>query len=254
MKLGKKNYGISYRRNSGKLPNGSEVFRFITAGNAPFHFVEAYNALRTNIEFLTATSGAKCFVITSALPDEGKSNVTLNLAASLSQNGKNVIVVECDLRKPSMHRLIKAPRSLEGLSSVLSGSSSLKDSLIRCEEGKFSILPAGIAPSNPSELLGKPQMSALLSLLKKHFDYILLDAPPISLVTDAAVLGRIADGALLVIRSDYAQTATIIAAKEKLETVNVKVFGTILTRYDVKKQAYRRGYSSYSYHYTGYSE
>lgn len=249
-----KKYWMSHRRHSRKFPDNSETFRFITAENAPFHFVEAYNALRTNIEFLSATSGAKCFVITSALPDEGKSNVTLNLAASLSQNGNRVIVVECDLRKPSMHRLINVSRSLVGLSSVLSGTSILKDSLIQCDEGKFSILPAGIAPSNPSEILGKPQMSALLNFLKKHFDYILLDAPPVFLVTDAAVLGRIADGALLVIRSNYAQTAEIIAAKEKLEAVNVKVFGTIVTRYDIKKQVNRRGYSSYHYRYTSYSE
>lgn len=230
-----------------------QTMKFITDPKASFGYVESFNALRTNLEYLASGAGAKCFVITSALPEEGKTSVTLNLAASLSRNGKSVIVVECDMRKPGMDRQMELQGGSGGLSSVLTGAAELEDSICFTSHGNFHVLPAGTIPPNPSELLGMDRMHALLDHLRERFDYILLDAPPVALVTDAAVLGRMVDGALLVVRSNYAHTDAIRNAKNRLEAVSVRIFGVILTQCKMKKRSYRRGDYSDCCHYGAYA-
>lgn len=215
--------------------------------NAPFSYVEAYKTLRTNLEFISTASQAKCVVVTSALPEESKSTVSINLALTLADSQKSVILVECDLRKPTIRRYLKLERGLNGLSAVLSGSAPLDECIQVAEEGGIHILTAGTIPPNPSELLNQPRMAALIEELKQRYDYVILDAPPVTVVTDAAVVGRMADGALLVIRSKYAPTKRVRQALQRLKDVDIRVLGAVLTRQNVKKSGGR-----YDYDYDGY--
>lgn len=227
--------------------------QLITSKNMPFQYVEAYKALRTNLNFIASTNDARSFVITSAIPEESKSNVTINLAVSLATGDKKVVIVDCDLRKPVMHKYLKMGHNTRGLTSVLSGEIPLEKSIYRFDELNIHVLTAGAVPPNPSELLAQDKMKQVIETLKAHFDYVILDAPPVSVVTDAAVLGSYVDGAIMVVRSRFAPRETIQLAKRKLESVNVKIFGVVLTRFNTRKAGRNSGYT-YSYGYDYYKE
>lgn len=226
--------------------------QLIASKSMPFRYVEAYKDLRTNLNFISATEKANCFVVTSALPEESKSNVSINLAVSLASGDKKVLVVDCDLRKPALRRYLKIGGPNKGLTNILTGEKSLEECMFVSRDLNIHVITAGTIPPNPSEMLEKG-MPALLEQMKEKFDYVIMDAPPVSLVTDAAILGRIADGAILVVRSRYAPRDTIKLAKQKMESIGVKIFGVVLTRFDEKKSHKNTGYS-YSYHYSYYGE
>lgn len=228
-------------------------FVSVMAPNAPFSYVEAYKTLRTNMDFISNASHAKCIVVTSALPEESKSTVSINLALTLADSQKSVILVECDLRKPTMRRYLKLERGLPGLSGVLSGTVELDDCIRNLEGYGVHVLSAGTIPPNPSELLNQHRMVELIEELKQRYDYVILDAPPVTVVTDAAVVGRMADGALLVIRSKYAATRTVRLALQRLKAVEIRILGAVLTRYSPKKRGGRFAYEYEDYEY-GYHQ
>lgn len=237
--------------NSKKNRKSSRKLQIVASGEAPFAYVEAYKSLRTNLKFITNTSGASSFVITSAVPEESKSNTAINLAITLAQDGKRVILVDCDLRKPVLHKYMKTTRGRKGLTNVLAGEVELENSIIKFADVNIYALVAGIIPPNPTELLSSPAMEEVINKLKEQYDYVILDAPPVSVVTDAAILGNLVDGALLIIRSKYAAIDAIKLAKKKLEEVGVKIFGVVITRYDAKESNKKTGYSySYGYEYS----
>lgn len=227
--------------------------QLVASKNMPFQYVEAYKSLRTNLNFIASTNDAHSFVITSAVPEESKSNVAINLAVTLASGDKKVVIVDCDLRKPVMHKYLKMGHNTRGLTSVLSGELPLEKSIYRFDELNIHVLTAGAVPPNPSELLAQDKMKQVVETLKEHFDYVILDAPPVSVVTDAAVLGNYVDGAIMVVRSCFAPRETIRLAKKKLESVNVKIFGVVLTRFNTRKAGRNSGYS-YSYGYDYYKE
>ena len=234
--------------------NAPRKFHNILGENTPFSYVEAFKTLRTNIDFVTSVNDAKCVVVTSALPAESKSTTAINLAMALAGNGHTVALVECDLRRPILRRYMKMDRvTLEGepkgLSSLLAGDASLGECLCRIKKYGISVIMGGAIPPNPSELLNHERMQIVVRVLKERFDYVILDAPPVTLVTDAAVLSKIADGVLLVVRSQYASTKTVCLAKQRLEDVNAKILGTVITRFDVKKSGWRSGYDYENYEY-----
>lgn len=223
--------------------------QLITQKGMPFAYVEAYKALRTNLNFLSGSGDVHAFVVTSTVPEEAKSNVSVNLALALTESGKKVVLVDCDLRKPVLHRYLKAGHNLKGVSNVLSRQVALSDALVELKDiPNLTFLPAGTTPPNPSELLSQPQMQEMVDTLRGSYDFVILDAPPISMVTDAAVIGRIVDGALFVVRSKYASTDAVKTALEKLQDAGVKVLGAVLTRYDAKKSLKRSDYG-YGYYY-----
>ena len=221
--------------------------------HAPFPFVEAYKTLRTNLEFISNTSQTRSIVVTSALPEESKSTVSLNLAMTLGNSGKSVVVVECDLRKPTMRRYLKLERGAKGLSALLAGTAELDQCIQYVESRGIYAIPAGTIPPNPSELLNQQRMRDLIVALKEQFDYVILDAPPVSIVTDAAVVGRMADGALLVVRSRFAPTTMVRLALQRLKSVDIRVLGVVLTRFSPKKSGWRSGYTYENYEY-GYHQ
>ncbi len=225
---------------------------FVTQKDAPFNYREAYKSLRTNIKFIAATENAKSFVITSALQMESKSNVATNLSITLAEENKKVILVDCDLRKPTIHKFFNLKTYNHGITNVLMGDCKLQEALYHIESLQIDILPVGTVPPNPTELLSMDKMKAILDILRERYDYVIIDTPPVSVVTDATIVGGMADGVLLVVRSDYAPVEIIELAKQKLEDVNVKIFGIILSRFNAKKTNKLSGYYySYNDYYYG---
>lgn len=225
---------------------GQRSLQLISQKGMPFAYVEAYKSLRTNLNFLTSSTGARAIVVTSTMPEEAKSNVSVNLALTLAEDGKNVALVDCDLRKPVLHKYLKAGHNVKGVSNIVSNQCKLEEALLRLEQFKITFLPAGTPPPNPSELLGSARMQQMIQQLRATFDYVIFDAPPISMVTDAAVIGNQVDGALFVVRSSYAPAESVEAAVKKLKDTGVKVLGAVLTRYDAKTAL--KG-SNYAYNY-----
>ena len=218
--------------------------------DAPFQFVEAYKSLRTNLEFLSASSGCKVILITSSVPEEGKSNVAINLASTMAAGGKKVVLVDGDLRKGSLSRYLHLNRNRPGISNVVANQCTLTDALVRFKNVQFTLLPVGPLPPNPSEMLATPAVEALFKGLREYYDYVIVDTPPVSVVTDAAVMCRFADGAILVVRPGVTPTQGAQLSKKNLEAVHAHILGVVLNGYDAKRAGHKDGYYySYSYDY-----
>jgi capsular exopolysaccharide synthesis family protein len=218
--------------------------------DAPFEYVEAYKALRTSFNFITANNMNRKIVVTSALRDEGKSSLAINLAISLAQANNKVLLIDADLRNPSLHRYLRIMKDNKlGLSNLLTGSVKVGDCLIQTDFG-FDLIAGGPVPPNPAELIGSDAMRDLLNVAAKHYDYIICDAPPVGIITDAAALSPLCDGVLYVIRQNYANKGQIYDAIKKLQTVNAKILGTVMTQHTIPKNARRKyNYRGYSYRY-----
>ena len=215
---------------------------FMVGSDAPFQFTEAYKSLRTNLEFLAATSDCKTILITSSVPGEGKSNVAVNLAITLADSGKRVVLVDCDMRKSTISRYLHIPGK---------DRTQLANALVNFKDLGIVVLPVGTIPPNPSELLATKAMESTFAALKQVYDYIIVDTPPVSVVTDAAVLCKYADGALLVVRPGVTTIEGAQLSKKNLEAVNARILGVVMNGYNVKKAGKKDGYY-YSYSY-GYS-
>lgn len=231
-----------------KQHRSSKDFMLASGSNVPFNYVESFKSLRTNLNFIAATEKLNTFILTSAIPGEGKSNTAINLAISLAEDGKSVVVVDCDLRKPSLNRYLKLGHNFKGVTDILTGNAVVEEALIQFEDLGIHVLVAGAVPPNPSEMLSSEPMDKLVEDLKNAFDYVILDTPPVSVVTDAAILGRYADGAVLCVRSNFAPKETVLLAKERLTAVGVRILGVVLTGFDTKNESKSSAYS-YTYEY-----
>jgi non-specific protein-tyrosine kinase len=188
---------------------------------------EAYRTLRTNLSFSSLDDPIRTLVITSAAPDEGKSTTAANLAVTMAQGGKRTILVDCDLRRPTLHELFNLPAE-PGLTNLLleEGDQQL---LHDTEVEGLQLLTSGLLPPNPADLLGSLKIDQIIADLVSKADIVLFDAPPVIAVTDATVLGSKVDGVLLVIRAGKTRREHAARAKELLERANVRVIGAALT-------------------------
>ena len=191
---------------------------------------EAYRSLRTSIKFSSSDKLIKTIVVTSSLIGEGKSTVVGNLAYSLNQDGSRVLVIDCDLRKPSIHENFLLSNE-KGLTDILVGKSDLKSVTKKIEESLF-LITAGTIPPNPAEILGSKEMEDLIKELSINFDYIILDTPPVLAVTDAQLLAAKADATVLVVKANKTKGKTVINSYKELEKVKANIIGTILNDYD----------------------
>jgi len=208
---------------------------------------ESFRTLRTNLQFLDAGRRERAFVVTSAIPGEGKSTTTANLAIALAQAGAKVLLVGADLRKPKMAGYMGIEGGV-GLTDVLIGRVELAEALQRWGRTDLYLLPAGQLPPNPSELLGSALMDDLIAKLNKDFDVVLYDAPPLLPVTDAAVLARLVGGCLVLVASGKTTSPELETALAALENVDAPVSGLVLTMLPTKgPDAY--GYGRYGYAY-----
>ncbi|QEW00847.1 polysaccharide biosynthesis tyrosine autokinase [Microbacterium caowuchunii] len=209
---------------------------------------EAFRALRTNLQFIEM-DGGHSFVVTSSIPSEGKSTTTVNLAIALADAGKRVALIDTDLRKPKVAEYLGIEGGA-GLTDVLIGRAKVGDVMLPWGKRPLFVLPAGKVPPNPSELLGSKQMAQLLEAISRDFDVVLLDAPPLLPVTDAAVLARVTSGALVVVAAGRTTSGQFEGALTALETVDAKVAGIILAMVPTRgADAYGYGYG---YGYGGY--
>ncbi|HET9873720.1 MAG TPA: polysaccharide biosynthesis tyrosine autokinase, partial [Propionibacteriaceae bacterium] len=206
---------------------------------------EAVRRLRTNLQFVDVAERSKSIVITSSIPGEGKSTTALNLAVSLADAGLKVILVDADLRRPSVAEYLGLEGSV-GLTTVLIGRAEIGDVVQPWQQTSLDILPAGQVPPNPSELLGSKAMGALLQSLTETYDMVLLDSPPLLPVTDAAVLSKFAGGTLVVVGADRIHRPQLRDALESLTTVGANVQGLVLNkaaRRDTTAYVYDSGYA-----------
>lgn len=222
--------------------------------NAPKEYIAAYKMLCTNIEFIAAAQKCKNIMITSTMANEGKTNCSVNLALSMASQGKKVCLVECDLRRPSIHRFIDSKRNTVGLTHVLKGEVELSKALRKVSDTSMSILLAGISPPNATELLASDGMKMVVAALEKEFDYVIYDTPPAYITSDAAVLGKSMDVTFLVIKHNSTEKKTASRVKRNLENAGVKIFGVILTFYKDKTKKTYSDYYSYDYYYSSSGE
>lgn len=217
---------------------------FITDRDKLSPISEAYRAIRTNLQFAAAgDKKVKTIVFTSAIPSEGKSTTDTNLAIVMGQDNKRVLLVDCDLRRPVMHRRFGLPN--RGLTNCFADDLKLADVIQHDIYPNLDVVTSGPIPPNPAELLGSPKMQELLQGVEDDYDYILLDLPPILVVTDAAVVGSKADGVILVVGSGDISPDEARQAKALLEKGNVNILGVVLNKVPQRHQG---GYYYYYYY------
>ncbi|MFU8945394.1 polysaccharide biosynthesis tyrosine autokinase [Mycetocola zhadangensis] len=206
---------------------------------------ESFRSLRTNLQFVNLGTGPRSFVVTSSIAGEGKSTTTANLAIALAETGASVALIDGDLRLPRVADYMGVEGGV-GLTDVLIGRAELADVLQKWGRGKLYVLPSGRVPPNPSELLGSSAMKRVLSSLTEQFDFVLVDAPPLLLVTDAAVISKITGGAIMVAASGRTKKTELTAAVRTLESIGSNLAGIVVTMLPTKgPDSY--AYGQYSY-------
>jgi non-specific protein-tyrosine kinase len=210
---------------------------------------EAFRSLRTNIQFASVDKPVHTLLVTSPSPEDGKSTVAANLSISLAQSGLRVALVEADLRRPQVHKKMNLPNRY-GLSSVfVQPQSAVNGALQKTEVSNLMAITSGELPPNPAELLGSGRMSDILGQLGKHLDMIVLDTPPVLVVTDSAVLATRVDGVLMVVKPGKTKQAAFRQAIEQLNRVGANILGVVLNDVEVKSSRYRYSYYR-NYYYT----
>lgn len=218
----------------------------ITLARSKSPISEAYRTLRTNIQFTGIDSETRKIMITSAGPGEGKSATVANLAVSLAQTGKTVLILDADMRNPTQHKLFNLD-NWEGLSRALFQERELELKLFwqETEVPGLRVLTAGPIPPNPAELLGSKRMRWLLHEAMEEFDLVIVDTPPVIAVADSSILAREMDGVILVLASGEVSRDYAVRAKEQLEKVGAKILGAVLNKVELKT---REHYYYYYYH------
>jgi succinoglycan biosynthesis transport protein ExoP len=212
----------------GKIPTGKRR-RQITLFNGHSPQGEAFRRLRTHIFTLDHDAPLQTLLVTSAEPREGKSTIVANLALAIAQSGQKVIVVDADLRLPTLHKIFDLSNEI-GLSSILRQEVTLDEAAQDSKIPGVQVLPSGPLPPNPAELLGSPQMTALIEQLAQQFDLVLLDTPSLLAVTDAAVLVPTVDGVVLVVGRAQARGEAVRAARQQLADVRARSVGIVVNR------------------------
>lgn len=224
--------------------------------NSKFHISEAYKTLRTNILFSTRNTGCKTYVITSAIPGEGKTTMAINIAISFAQTEKKVVIIDSDLRKPKLHKYFDMENKV-GLSNVLSGvyDGNNKEYIQKTNVPNLDLISSGHVPPNPIELLSSDNMQNLLKKLEEDYDFVILDTPPVNIVSDALVLSEMVTGYIMVTRSNYTEYDALDVAMSNFELANIKPLGVILNDFSRKQTKYSSGgkykYKTY-YNYSHY--
>lgn len=221
--------------------------KLLTASST-FAVKEAYNSIRTNLLF--TQQGEKCpiFVITSPTANNGKTINSANLAINFAQMGKKTLVIDADMRNPSLHKLFSLS-SRNGLSEILAG---LTDNITvtKTDIENLSVLTSGKIPPNPTELLSSPRMDKLLDFVKEHYDCVFIDTPPINIVTDATVFAQKATGYILIVKTDTTNIPELKTTVSTLQGINASILGFILNDANSEKKKYYSYYRKYSRNYS----
>lgn len=213
--------------------------------------VEAYRMLRTSVLLSAAGNPPKTILFTSGQPGEGKTTTAINTAISLSQLGSSVLLIDADLRRPTVHRVFKMGQS-QGLSTYLSRQVEIDPLIHKLWVPNLSVLPCGPIPPNPAELISSERMRLLLKELGQKYDHILIDSPPLINVTDPVILSTMVDGVIMVVQAGRSTRDVVRRARQELGSVGAKIFGVVLNNLDIKREGYDSYLSTYGNY--GYGE
>ena len=205
---------------------------------------ESYRGIRTSIEFSNLDKEMKVINVTSSMQGEGKSTVIANLAVNFANLEKKVLLLEGDLRNPSVHRMFNIS-NINGLTDILLNNKNFAE-CVHCTEVKnLHILTCGAVPPNPSEILSSKKMKDFINELREYYDYIFIDAPPIGIVTDAGIISTYSDGCVFVVGSKHCYIEMAKIAKKRLEDVGANIIGAVLNKFEAEGN----GYNYYNYYY-----
>lgn len=218
-----------------------EEARKTLGGNLSFAAAEAYKLLRTNLDFSISDSvGCKIIGVTSALRGEGKSTTSVNIAYTMAQTVEKVLLIECDLRLPTLAKRIQV-KAKPGLSNLLVGQCNGNEALQKSGlMPNLWVMTAGSIPPNPAELLGSENMSVTLQSLAEVFDVIIVDLPPVTAVSDAVVVSKLVHGMVVVVRQEYCDRAAVDEVIRQLRFVKAKILGFVMTGADTQSKNYKR--------------
>ena len=214
---------------------------------------EAYRVLRTNLIFSSAEKTGRAIVVTSANPGEGKTTTVANLASSLALNGAKVLAVDADLRRPTMHQHFGIPKT-PGLSDLIVGKCQASEAIHTTRFKGLQVLPCGYVPPNPAELLGSAAMKEVVEALRSHYDWVLIDTPPILAMADTPVLCPLVEGVILVIGAEVSGRPAIQRAVDQITSVGGKVLGVVLNKVDLERNSYYYGQYYGEYYRSYYAE
>jgi capsular exopolysaccharide synthesis family protein len=213
---------------------------------------EAYRSLGTSVLLSAAPKPPVTLLVTSSQPNEGKTCTTLNLAQVLAQRKERVLIIDCDMRKGSIAKLLGLPID-KGLSTLLTGGHTFSEVVWQYEpEPGLWAMPAGPVPPNPAELLASPKMAELVAKAAQEFDQVIIDSPPVLPVTDATILSTLVEGVVLVAASGSTPRGALVRTCKILESAGAHILGTVLNKLDLRNQGYYGGYGYYYYYYKGY--
>ena len=215
---------------------------------SPFAVKEAYNAIRTNLLF--TQQGEKCpiFVVTSPTANNGKTINSINLAVSFAQMGKRTLLIDADMRNPTIHRMFSISVK-NGLSEILAGLTD-NISVSKTDVENLSVLTAGKIPPNPAELLSSARMDKLLEFVKEHYDCVFIDTPPINLVTDSTIFAQKVTGYIVIVKTDTTNTHDVKTTVTNIEQIDGNILGFILNDVNSEKKKYYSYYRKYNYNYS----
>ena len=211
--------------------------KLITVVNPMAVVSEQFKTIRTNINFSTPDKDLKTMVITSSIPGEGKSTVSSNVAVVFSQEGKRVLLVDADMRKPTVHHTFAITNTC-GLANVLTRQATIDEVIQESGVEGLQIMTCGPIPPNPAELLASQMMTTVMNDLVSRYDVVIFDAPPILSVTDSQILANKCDGTLLVVNTGVTEKAAVVKAKELLTVSQAKILGVVLNNFKLDRDDY----------------
>lgn len=215
--------------------------KLVTIANDHSFISEQFRTIRTNITFSMPDREIKTILVTSATPGEGKSTNAANIGVVFAQEGKRVVIVDADLRKPTMHYTFLL-QNARGLSNLLTRHFTISEVVNNTDIANLYVLTSGPIPPNPAELLASTLMGSVIEELKKEFDIIIFDAPPLLSVTDAQILANKCDGTLLIVNSGVAENESVLKAKASLEASKANILGVVLNNYKMPLHQYYEQY------------
>ncbi len=219
--------GLLKKISKKKKEKVNDVYNHTLNLDTNFVITEAYKSLRTNLRYILRNDGCKTLLISSPTPGDGKSTTCTNVAITIAQTGARVLIIDCDLRKGRQHKAFGLTNSY-GISDLISGIKSETDVIKESGYENLHVIPLGTIPPNPTELLYSSQMEDVLNSLKRYYDYILIDTPPVNVVSDALSLSKLVNGVLLVVKEDYTTHPNIETAISKYKLVDGKILGFVL--------------------------
>ena len=243
-------------KSKSKRTSTHEQRSLLTDEGIPFNVVESYKTIRSNIVFTLGTSQKKVIAVSSANPREGKSTTAANIAIALAQTGSSVLLIDADLRKPVQHKIFKLSNS-DGLSTLIIQASKEEASIKKDVARGLDLLPSGPIPPNPSELLSSDRFKTLIEQFSRKYDFIIIDTPPVNVVSDAMVLKDSITGILLVLKYSYTTYEALSGSMKQMELVKANILGFVLNEIDYSRSSrysYYKYYGKYGYSYGGKSK